>query len=126
MSLISAAPFEANRLYGEEVVEVHLSGELDLAVAPQLWSCLAPLAEAGDEPRQPLVLDLSALDFMDAAGFGVLVRLANRLRSTGAFMSIRSPQPLVRRVIDLADVDHVLQVEPEPAERPGAEPDVEP
>jgi hypothetical protein len=41
------------------------------------------------------------------------VRLANRLRSTGASLSIRSPQPLVRRVMDFADVGHVLHVEPE-------------
>ncbi|HVL04185.1 MAG TPA: STAS domain-containing protein, partial [Acidimicrobiales bacterium] len=93
---------------------VRLRGELDLAAVPALWSCLAPVAEAGIDPRQHLVLDLSDLAFMDAAGFGVLIRLANRLRSTGVSMSIRSPQPLVRRVMDLADVGHVLQVEPEP------------
>ena len=114
MSVISTAPFEAIRLYSEEAIEVRLRGELDLAAVPQLWSCLVPLAEAGIEPRQHLVLDLSDLAFMDVVGFGVLMRLANRLRSTGASMSIRSPQPLVRRVMALADVGHVLQVEPDP------------
>lgn len=113
MSVISTAQFEAIRLYGEKAIEIQLRGELDLAAVPQLWSCLAPLVEAGLEPRPHLVLDLRDLSFMDAAGFGVLVRLANRLRSTGASMSIRSPQPLVRRVMDLADVGHVLHVEPE-------------
>ena len=113
MSVISTAPFEAIRLYGEEAIEVHLSGELDLAAVPRLWSCLAPLVEGGFEPRPHLVLDLSDLGFMDAAGFGVLMRLANRLRSMGISMSIRSPQPLVRRVMDLANVSHLLHVEPE-------------
>lgn len=113
MSVISTAPFEAIPLYGEEAIEIQLRGELDLAAVPQLWSCLAPLVEAGIEPRPHLVLDLSDLSFMDAAGFSVLVRLANRLRSTGGSLSIGSLQPLVRRVMDLADVDHVLQVKPE-------------
>lgn len=97
----------------EEAIEVHISGELDLVAVPQLWSCLAPLIEGGIEPRPHVVLDLSGLGFMDAAGFGVLVRLANRLRSIGGSMSIRSPQPLVRRVMDLADVGHLLHVESE-------------
>ncbi|MBW3610310.1 MAG: STAS domain-containing protein [Actinobacteria bacterium] len=114
MSTITTTPFEAEHLRSDETIEVRLRGELDVAAGPELWSCLAPVLEAGGVHLRTLVLDLSALDFMDAAGLGVIMRLANKLRSTGGSICIRSPRPLVRRVLDLTDVGQVLHVEPEP------------
>lgn len=111
MSTVSASTFQAERSVCDSTIEVRLSGELDLAAAPELWSCLAPVLGSCSQRVPRLVLDLSRLDFMDAAGLGVIVRVANRLRRDGGCVSIRSPRPLVRRVIDVTDAGRVLDVE---------------
>lgn len=113
MSSTSVLPFQVERSVCDSTIEIRLSGELDLASAPGLWSGVAPVLQDTGHRRPRLVLDVSRLEFMDAAGLGAVVRLANWVHSAGGSMSIRSPRPLVRRVLDLADVGRVVYVERE-------------
>ena len=113
LSSTSVLPFQVERSVCDSTIEIRLSGELDLASAPALWSRLAPVIQTAGHSRPRLVLNVSGLEFMDAAGLGAVIRLANWVRSTGGSMSIRSPRPLVRRVLDLADVGRLLYVEPD-------------
>lgn len=87
-------------------VQVSLHGELDIAGVAELWSSVAPILE--DPHRQgplSLILDLTRLEFLDAAGLGVVVRLANKIRGRGGEVLVRPPaRPLVRRVLELSDV----------------------
>ena len=57
-------------------VEVVLSGELDCASAPQLRGALQQLIIAG---HRDLRINVSALDFLDAAGIGALTDIRVRL-----------------------------------------------
>ncbi|MBW3547408.1 MAG: STAS domain-containing protein [Actinobacteria bacterium] len=87
-------------------VELSLEGELDIATVAELWSSVAPMLE--DSRRQgplSLILDMTGLEFLDAAGLGVVVRLANKIRGRGGDVVVRPPvRPLVRRVLEFADV----------------------
>jgi anti-anti-sigma factor len=75
-----------------------LSGELDLATAPRL----APaLAETTGMMRPRLVLDLSNLDFLDAAGLGAIVGARNSLRSRSGELTLRSPSRFAARVLEI-------------------------
>jgi anti-anti-sigma factor len=83
---------------------VSVSGELDSSNAASLEDSLAQVV--GDHAEQ-LVLDLSALRFMDSAGVAVLVGVAanvDRLR-------LREPSQAVRRVIELTGLSNVLPIE---------------
>lgn len=87
-------------------VEVSLHGELDIAAVAELWSSVGPIL---DDPRRQgplsLILDMTALEFLDAAGLGVVVRLANKIRCRGGDVLVRPPaRPLVRKVLEFADV----------------------
>ncbi len=83
-------------------IVVQLCGELDLVAIPSLEECLAvAVAEA---PRR-LVLDLSALVFIDASGVAALVRAARRADDVAVGMVLDSPIESVRRVLDLTEVD---------------------
>ena len=87
-------------------VELSIQGELDIAAVAELWSSVAPVLE---DPRRQgplsLILDMTGLEFLDAAGLGVVVRLANKIRGRGGDVLVRPPvRPLVRRVLEFADV----------------------
>lgn len=87
-------------------VELSLEGELDIAAVADLWSSVAPILE--DSRRQgplSLILDMTGLEFLDAAGLGVVVGLANKIHGRGGDVLVRPPvRPLVRRVLEFADV----------------------
>ena len=87
-------------------VELSIQGELDIAAVAELWSSVAPMLE-DSRRRGPLsvILDMTGLEFLDAAGLGVVVRLANKIRGRGGDVLVRPPvRPLVRRVLEFADV----------------------
>jgi stage II sporulation protein AA (anti-sigma F factor antagonist) len=59
-----------------------------------------------------VVLDLTALEFLDSTGLGVLIRANRDLREAGGALRVRSPQPQVRRVLDITGAGEWLSVEP--------------
>lgn len=66
--------------HGPGLPVIRVAGEIDLATAPLLDRHLT--ATIG--PRTPdVVVDLSAVSFMDASGLSVLVRAANQARRHG-------------------------------------------
>jgi anti-sigma B factor antagonist len=79
--------------HGEQVV-VSLAGELDADNVSRVRRCLND-AVAAHEPR--LVVDVSALTFIDTTGLGVLVRLLATLRDRDGTMALVAPDGLVLR-----------------------------
>jgi anti-anti-sigma factor len=92
-------------------VQVALCGELDLATAAALRSCLVPLVKQ-DPPPERLVLDLSDLTFLDASGISALLTVQRLFAARGGELVLRSPSRLVRRVVKVLDLEQVLPVEP--------------
>jgi anti-sigma B factor antagonist len=86
-------------------VRLLLSGELDLAVAGRLRRRLQQLARA----HATVILDLSDLQFMDSTGLHVLI--ANLDQATHNGWQLRIDPNLtspVRRVVEIAGIDHIL------------------
>jgi anti-anti-sigma factor len=83
---------------------VRVSGELDLATAPMLEDALAGI-EAGEGP---VVLDLSALTFIDSTGLRLAVRLHARCVGCARELEIRPGPPAVQRVFELTHLDDAL------------------
>ncbi|MHB1583220.1 MAG: STAS domain-containing protein [Acidimicrobiales bacterium] len=85
-----------------EVTRVRLRGEVDLAVADDLAAALIGLDGAAME------VDLSQLDFIDAAGIGAIVRVNNHLRDAGHHFVLTGARGPVRRVFELVDLGGLL------------------
>jgi stage II sporulation protein AA (anti-sigma F factor antagonist) len=83
---------------------VNLVGEIDIANADALGEKLDQLIGAGADR---LVVDLSALDFMDSSGIAMLLRAAGRVDS----MSVRNPTDAVRRIIECTGLADTLRIE---------------
>ncbi|MGH3415136.1 MAG: STAS domain-containing protein [Actinocrinis sp.] len=84
---------------------VTVRGEVDLATADQLWKELEPLLA----PEALVVLDGTAITFLDSSGLRVLLQAGNRASAAGGAFRLVAPQAAVRRVLDLAGTGDHLQ-----------------
>ena len=100
--------FDLALRYSARHVVVEPIGEVDLLTAPALGDLLSALMNRG---QTEIVLDLANVEFMDAAGLGVIAVVSSRLRSAGGTFSIRSPSPMIRRLLDISAMDSLLEHE---------------
>jgi anti-sigma B factor antagonist len=88
---------------------VAVSGQVDRDAAPVLrWTLDAALRVAVDRPARELVVDLAAVDFLDAAGIGVLVGTANRAHQAGGRVVLRAPSRVASRVLRVVGLDRTF------------------
>lgn len=86
-----------------------LEGEIDMASSSHL---IAALNEAVTDAVRSLVVDLSAVDFMDSTGLALLLGAYRRLRRRGLGFAVVSPGGPVRRVFEVTDMLKTLTVKP--------------
>jgi anti-sigma B factor antagonist len=92
---------------------VRLEGTCDLATAPDLRNAMQSLVPP---EVQDLVVDVSALEFIDSTGLGVILGAMRRLREGGGALRIAGAAGTVRRVLEITDLDKVIPlVDAEPA-----------
>lgn len=61
-----------------------------------------------------LIIDLSALEFMDSNGINLLLALWRRLGQFGCGMALTEPQAPVRRVLEITRLQSVFRFIPSP------------
>lgn len=88
-------------------IVVHVSGEVDLANAPELDEQLATVM--GQAPSQ-LVVDLTNVTFMDSTGLGVLVRALKRSRELEIRLDLIVTNERVLKVFGITGLDTVLPI----------------
>lgn len=66
-------------------------------------------AEVARRPRL-LVVELSALSFIDSSALSVLMRAHRALHRNGGTLALVSPSSSVARVLELIDIAHVIPV----------------
>ena len=103
---VSVSMFEIGESTDSDgAVRLALSGELDLSGADQLTRRLDDLRGSSRHVR----LDLSALEFIDCAGVGVILGALADSRSDGWALEVdRRVSPIAERVIALADLESAL------------------
>jgi anti-sigma B factor antagonist len=85
---------------------IAITGELDLASAPELKWTLVDLLRGG---YSQLVLDLSNVSFMDSTALGVLIGLDRNLNA-GERIAIASPRPSVAKIFELTGLDTAFNI----------------
>lgn len=88
---------------------VYVSGEVDLASAPQLRQALLGLVEAD---TLDVVVDASGLTFIDSAGLSVLLMASKRWAERKATLTLRAPSQPLRRLLELTATTGRFQLEP--------------
>jgi anti-anti-sigma factor len=90
---------EAGREAGG-VITLRPAGELDIATAARLERAL----HEGREPGDRVILDLTALEFIDSTGLRVIVRGVEAAHRDGWDLRLRKGPPAVQRVFEISGV----------------------
>ena len=93
----------------EGALLVTASGELDLAAAPRLATVLS-MAAASAEPC--VVLDLSAVDFIDSTALGAIMHASTEVEAGGKRMLVVALDGPVRRLLEITNLTGRFRVYP--------------
>ena len=103
------------------LVVLAIVGELDLGTAEQLWPSLERLlapaaphvgAAVPAAALEAVVLDATALEFLDSSGLRVLLRGAKLAEGEGTAFRVVAPNPVVQRVLELSGAARALDLRP--------------
>jgi anti-sigma B factor antagonist len=87
-----------------------LEGEIDLHRSPQVKETLEPLIEK----KLPCVLiDLSAVSYIDSSGLAVLIETMQRISSYGGKFGLFGLREAVRGIFEIARLDQVFKIFPD-------------
>jgi anti-anti-sigma factor len=93
--------------FGPSGVVVDFSGEIDLAAAPSVRTCLHDAIGAG---ASRLVIDLRAVSFLDSSALAAILGARKRLADAGHMAVVVSPDSYVRLVLEIAGMPACLDL----------------
>ena len=84
---------------------VRMRGELDIATADQAYAYLRDVVDSRDGP---VTVNLAELTFCDAAGLGVLARVAGYARRSGGSLKLTAARPSLLRIMRITGMDQAF------------------
>ncbi len=84
---------------------VRVRGELDIATADQAYTYLRDVLDNQDGA---VLVNLSELTFCDAAGLGVLARVAGHARRSGRSLKLTAARPALLRIMRITGMDEAF------------------
>ena len=86
---------------------VTVSGEIDIAAAPQLRQHLMQLVE---RPCKTIIVDLAEVQFMDSTGLNVFSAVRKRMQALDGRLILAGAQPPVIRLFQLSAMDRLFTI----------------
>lgn len=86
-----------------------LSGELDANNAPRLTDLLA--TDRPDIDGSTVVLDLSAVAFIDSSGLSALLDARRLAEDTSGELVLRNPSTAVSRLLQMTQLEEVFRID---------------
>ena len=86
-----------------------LEGEIDLHVSPRVAAALGAMIE---QKPERLVVDLSAVDYIDSSGLAVLIEGMQNVEAYGGKFVLAGLQDKVRPIFEMARLDQVFIIFP--------------
>jgi len=96
---------ETTAVNNQPVVKVR--GEVDLRTSPQLREALL---ESAQSTSGPLLIDLSAVGYMDSSGVGTMVYVKREVERAGRRVVLIGLQPRVRSVFEITHLDKFFTI----------------
>jgi len=101
-------PFSVHSVHIDGSRVLALIGEIDISVADRLWAVIEGITLS---PEATLILDMHQVTFFDVSGLRVLLRALERLDHNPERLILRSPTPIVRRVLSATDTARLMTIE---------------
>lgn len=90
-----------------DVTIVDLDGEVDVYTAPQLKQQTIELLQQG---VLHIVVNLTAVEYLDSTALGVLIGGLKRLRERGGTLGLICPNPRIRRIFEITGLDRIFDI----------------
>jgi anti-sigma B factor antagonist len=90
-------------------VVVAVTGDVDVATAPELRD---HLYQRNDDGAHSIVVDLTAVDFIDSVALGVLIGVLKRLRTVEGRFALVAPHERLLKVFRMTALDRVFVIRP--------------
>ena len=87
-----------------------LTGRMTLGM--RLREVESKISEVAGKGIHKLILDLSAIEFLDSAGLGVLMILYGNMKVSGGQLRIVAPAAKVLDVLKMTHTDSILAIDP--------------
>ncbi len=87
---------------------IHIGGEIDHHSAVNVRTAIDDKIIA--ERPERVLLELSAVDFMDSSGLGLIMGRFALLKKFGGTLSILDPSPAVMKMIKLAGMERMVTI----------------
>ena len=87
---------------------VHVCGEIDHHSAVAVRTGID--AEITEKRPSRVMLELSAVDFMDSSGLGLIMGRFALIKQYGGTLAVLDPSPAVLRIIKLAGMERMVSI----------------
>ena len=90
------------------VLKVKLRGEIDHHSAVAVRSNIDDMIRS-KRPAE-LIIDMSAVDFMDSSGLGLIMGRFNTMKEIGGSVTVADPNPGTERIMSLAGLERIVRI----------------
>jgi anti-sigma B factor antagonist len=91
----------------DRVIEVKVSGEIDVYTAPKLRDALFPLTENN---QVKMTVDLTEVDYMDSTGLGVFVGVFKNIRSKSGELKLVGLSGRLNRLFEITGLAEIMDI----------------
>ena len=95
--------------YEADTLIAALAGELDHHLAASVRAKIDEAMYAG-RPKS-LVIDIGGVDFMDSSGLGLIMGRYTKAQELGAVLIVRNPSARAEKMLKMAGMDRIMQIE---------------
>jgi anti-sigma B factor antagonist len=99
--------FEIEERTDGAIPVITVSGEIDVATAPQLRECLHKVIAQG---QPTVVLDLLGVTFLDSTALGVLVGALKRCRELGGELHVVVADARIMKIFEITGLTKVFPI----------------
>ena len=90
------------------ILSVHVRGEIDHHTAASIRQGID--ATLFEKRPSKLILDLSAVSFMDSSGLGLIMGRYSVMKELGGDMTVWNPSPETRAILTLAGMERLVKI----------------
>ena len=89
-------------------LKIKLRGEIDHHSAVAVRSAIDDMIRT-KRPSE-LIIDMSAVDFMDSSGLGLIMGRYNTMRELGGSVKVFDPTPATEKIMRLAGMERIIKI----------------
>ena len=91
-----------------QILKIKLRGEIDHHSASAVRTSMDDMIRSRHPAK--LIIDMSAVDFMDSSGLGLIMGRYSLMQSIGGETCVLDPSPATERILSLAGMERVIKI----------------